>query len=185
VGANLVEAAGQRDWQVRAMHRTSSNLKALAGLSFETALGDVTEPDSLAVAMKDVDVVFHVAAVATYWKSDVKWMYHVNIEGTRNVLNAAHAAGVKRVVYTSSAAVLGQPPFGQAVDETAPFNLRPDPQQGILRIELHGQANPAHNAVVNRLCEELNATETVCPGTDPRLQYIPLRPSLFPAGQDV
>jgi len=66
-----------------------------------------------------------------------------------------------------------------------PFNLRPDPQQGILRIELHGQANPAHNAVVNRLCEELNATETVCPGTDPRLQYIPLRPSLFPAGQDV
>ena len=44
VGANLVEAAGLRGWQVRAMHRKSSNLKALAGLSFETALGDVTEP---------------------------------------------------------------------------------------------------------------------------------------------
>ena len=126
VGANLVEAAGLHGWQVRAMHRKSSNLKALAGLSYETTLGDVTEPESLAVAMKDVNVVFHVAAVATYWKSDIKWMYHVNIEGTRNVLQAAHAAGVKRVVYTSSASVLGQPPFGQAVDETAPFNMRPE-----------------------------------------------------------
>lgn len=126
VGANLVELAGQRGWQVRAMHRKSSNLKALTGLSFETALGDVTEPECLAAAMQDVDVVFHVAAVATYWKSDLKWMYHVNIEGTRIVLKAARDAGVKRVVYTSSASALGQPAFGQEVDETATFNLRPE-----------------------------------------------------------
>jgi dihydroflavonol-4-reductase len=125
VGANLVELAAQRGWRVRAMHRKSSNLKALAGLSYETALGDVTEPESLVAAMRDIDVVFHVAAVATYWKADVQWMYHVNVEGTRNVLRAAQAANVKRVVHTSSTSVLGQPPFGLALDESAHFNLRP------------------------------------------------------------
>ena len=66
-----------------------------------------------------------------------------------------------------------------------PINLRPNLAAGELRIELHGQANPAHDAVVTHLCEELNATETYYPGTKLRLRYIPLRSSIFPPGQDV
>jgi hypothetical protein len=65
------------------------------------------------------------------------------------------------------------------------INLRPDQAAGELRIELHGQANPAHDAVVTHLCEELNATETHYPGTNLRLKYIPLRSSTFLLGQDV
>ena len=65
------------------------------------------------------------------------------------------------------------------------INLRPDHAAGELRIELHGQANPAHDAVVTHLCEELNATETPYPGTKLRLKYIPLRSSTFLSGQDV
>jgi hypothetical protein len=64
-------------------------------------------------------------------------------------------------------------------------NLRPDLAAGELRIELHGQANPIHDNVVTRLCEELNATETHYPGTNLRLKYVPLRSSNFPPGQDV
>ena len=52
IGANLVEALAQRGWQVRALHRASSSLKALAGLAYEPAIGDVTEPASLAAAMR-------------------------------------------------------------------------------------------------------------------------------------
>ena len=126
IGANLVEALGQRGWRVRALHRAASSLKALAGLAYESAIGDVTEPASLAPAMRDVDVVFHVAAVADYWRSDPSRLMQVNVEGTRNVLRAAREAGVRRVVFTSSCAALGQPPFGQAIDERAQFNLRPD-----------------------------------------------------------
>jgi uncharacterized protein YbjT (DUF2867 family) len=48
IGANLVEALGQRGWRVRALHRAASSLKALAGLAYESAIGDVTEPASLA-----------------------------------------------------------------------------------------------------------------------------------------
>jgi dihydroflavonol-4-reductase len=125
VGANLVEAASQHGYAVRAMHRKSSPLKALQGLRYESALGDVTDPPSLESAVKDVDIVFHVAAVATYWKADVQQMYSVNVEGTRNVLRAARAANVKRVVFTSSVSALGQPEFGKALDESATFNLQP------------------------------------------------------------
>lgn len=64
-------------------------------------------------------------------------------------------------------------------------NLRPDPAAGILNVELHGQANPVHDTIVARLCEELNTTETIYPGTNLRLKFTPLRSSDFPAGQDV
>jgi hypothetical protein len=65
------------------------------------------------------------------------------------------------------------------------INLRPEHAAGELRIELHGQANPAQGAVVAHLCEELNATETHYPGTKLRIKYIPLRSSTFLPGQDV
>lgn len=125
IGANLVEALTQRGWAVRALHRPSSSLKALAGLHYESAIGDVTDPASLGTAMAGVDVVFHVAAVADYWRSDAGKMMQVNVDGTRNVLQAALDASVRRVVFTSSCASLGRPPFGQALDERAQFNLQP------------------------------------------------------------
>lgn len=65
------------------------------------------------------------------------------------------------------------------------INLRPDLPNGELRIELHGQANPVHDIVVATLRTELNATETHYPGTKLRLNYVTLRSSSFPTGQDV
>ena len=65
------------------------------------------------------------------------------------------------------------------------INLRPDSVKGELRIELHGQANPLHDAVVTALCHELNTTETHYPGTNLRLNFVTLRSSVFPARQEV
>lgn len=125
VGANLVEAVTRHGWQARALRRKTSSLKALQGLSYDSAIGDVTDPDSLLAAMQGVDVLFHAAAVADYWRTGHERLYHVNVEGTRNVLRAAQSRGVRRVVFTSSVASLGCPPFGQALDESATFNLQP------------------------------------------------------------
>ncbi len=125
VGANLVEALNQRGWRVRALHRRTSSLRALEGLRFDSAIGDVLDRESLREAMRDVDVVFHVAASADYWRNNPDHMLRVNVEGTRNVLHAALEARVSRVVFTSSCAALGKPPFGQALDEHARFNLPP------------------------------------------------------------
>jgi len=124
VGANLVEAVIQRGWQARALRRATSSLKALEGLEYESAIGDVVDPESLVPAMRGVDVVFHVAAVADYWRAGKDLMYRANVDGTRNVLEAARHGGVRRVVATSSVAALGLPPFGKTLDETARFNLK-------------------------------------------------------------
>ena len=60
------------------------------------------------------------------------------------------------------------------------INLRPDLARKELRVELQGQANPIHDAAVAVLCTELNATETHYPGTELRLNYVPLRSPRFP-----
>ena len=65
------------------------------------------------------------------------------------------------------------------------INLRPDLARKELRVELQGQANPIHDDAVAVLCTELNATETHYPGTELRLNYVPLRSPRFPGGQDV
>jgi len=126
VGAQLVRALTDAGHQVRALHRTSSRLDALAGLTYESALGDVTDLESLHAACAGVDWVFHVAAVADYWRADVQWMTEVNVEGTRKVLQAARAAGVRRVIFTSSAATIGSARAGGLPDENSLFDLPPE-----------------------------------------------------------
>lgn len=127
VGANLVEGLISEGHQVRAMHRPSSRLDALAGLVYEHAIGDVLDPATLGSAMEDVDWVFHVAAVSDYWRqSGTAWLYRVNVGGTRNVLQAAMERSVRRVVITSSAASLGVPE-GKSLTSTFPG---PPPSEG-------------------------------------------------------
>jgi len=108
LGANLTGGLLERGWQVRILRRSTSPLDAVKDLTVEHAIGDILEPASLAAAMvEDVDVVFHVAAISIYWRSKLDVIYRVNVEGTRRVLEAARQAGVKRVVFTSSASAVG------------------------------------------------------------------------------
>ena len=107
LGAAVVRAlltAGQR---VRAFVRAGSDRRNLAGLDIEIAEGDLTDRASLDAAVRGCAGVYHVAADYRLWVTDPAPMYRTNVEGSVNVLDAAAAAGVSRVVYTSSVAVLG------------------------------------------------------------------------------
>ncbi len=126
VGANLIEALMRHGWHALALRRSTSSLRALQGLTYDTAIGDILDTASLIEAMRGVDVVFHAAAASDYWRTGVQHLYEVNVEGTRRVLEAARMAGVGRVIFTSSVAAVGQPPFGFTADEAQPFNLRPE-----------------------------------------------------------
>lgn len=126
VGSHVARVLADAGHSVRVLHRQSSRLDALAGIPFESALGDITDAGSLAAASQGCDWVFHVAAVADYWRADVSRMFDANVEGTRRVLNAARDAGVKRVVFTSSAAAVGFGTNDRPSDESAPFNLPPE-----------------------------------------------------------
>ena len=125
VGSHVVRALVENGHTARALHRTSSKLDALAGLEYESALGDVTDLDALRAASAGCDCIFHVAAVADYWRADHAHMLDVNVEGTRRVLQAARENGVRRIVFTSSAAAVG---FlkDRPSNENDPFNLPPD-----------------------------------------------------------
>lgn len=116
----------QRGHQVRLLHRSSSNMTAVAGLDFEPVVGDILDgPDELADLMSGCDWVFHVAAVSDYWRQESDWLYRVNVDGTRNMLRAAEKLPIKRFVYCSSLAALLPPKGGKAVDELNQFDLKP------------------------------------------------------------
>lgn len=123
IGSHVVRALREAGHTVRVLHRASSRLTLLTDLEYESALGDVMDVDALRRASEDCDWVFHIAAVADYWRADHRHMFEVNVEGTRRVLQAAREAGVGRVIFTSSAAAIGMRPKGQRSDETDAFNL--------------------------------------------------------------
>lgn len=94
----------------------------LEGLDVEIAIGDVTDRASLVSAMRDVDAVFHLAAIYALWLRDTERMWRVNVDGTRNVLELARERGL-RVVHTSSIARFGGQGRGARATEASPFRL--------------------------------------------------------------
>jgi dihydroflavonol-4-reductase len=119
--ARRLKAEGAR---LRALVRPTSPRTNLDDLDAEIALGDMGDAASLEAAMQGVRYLFHVAADYRLWARDPEEIVRNNLNGTRNVLVAARAAGVERVVYTSSVATLGFHADGRASDETLPLEPR-------------------------------------------------------------
>lgn len=124
IGANLVHELRARGHRVKALLRPGADLRGLAGADFERVAGDVSDRDTLSAAMRGCDWCFHVAASYHLWLRDYRPMYAANVEGTRNVIEAAARAGCSRIVYTSTVGCIGLPKEtgGRMVptDETAP-----------------------------------------------------------------
>ena len=89
-----------------------------AGMHF--FVGDITQPETLPPALKGCDGIFHLAAYAKGWAEDPSVYTLYNVEGTRNLLEAALAQGIKRVVLTSTAGILG-PASGAPTNEESSF----------------------------------------------------------------
>ena len=122
VGANLTAALLERGHDVRILRRQTSDLRALAGLEVPYAIGDVRDPGSLKAAVRSCDMVVHTAAIVKFWKARWTEQFSVNVEGTRNVVNACLSEGVTRLVHLSSIAALGHPQGKGTADENTPYN---------------------------------------------------------------
>jgi dihydroflavonol-4-reductase len=123
LGAAVVRALLADGRAARALVRRGSDRRNLAGLDVEVAEGDITDRASLAAAARGCEAVFHVAADYRLWVADSAPMYRTNVDGSVNVLEAAAEAGAKRLVYTSSVAVLGINRDRTPADETTPVTL--------------------------------------------------------------
>jgi dihydroflavonol-4-reductase len=125
VGANLVHELVARGHRVKALVRSTGDLRGLVGADYEKVPGDLSNRASLEKAMKGCDWCFHVAASYHLWLEDYAPMYASNVAGTRNVIEAA-AAGCSRIVYTSTVGCIALPRAvnGKIVptDEAAPVS---------------------------------------------------------------
>jgi dihydroflavonol-4-reductase len=124
IGSNLVHELVAQGHRVKALLRPESDLRGLAGVEYQRVTGDVSDRKTLKAAMQDCEWCFHVAASYHLWLRDYRPMYAANVEGTRNVIEAAATAGCSPIVYTSTVGCIGLPePVGGRVvptDETTP-----------------------------------------------------------------
>jgi dihydroflavonol-4-reductase len=123
IGSHLVRALLKRDETVRCLVRRSSRLDNLKDLPVEFAYGDLRDRDSLSAAMGDCHTLYHCAADYRLWTKNPDELYESNVQGTRNILQAALDAGVERVVYTSSVGALGLNDDGRPANEETPVAL--------------------------------------------------------------
>jgi len=123
VGSAVAHALAARGYAVSALVRPSSPRTNLAGLACEIVEGDMTDAGSLIRALDGVRYLFHVAADYRLWARDPDEIMRNNLQGTRNVMDAARMCGTERVVYTSSVATL-KPLAGAAADETSRLEAR-------------------------------------------------------------
>lgn len=123
VGAAVARALLRERWEVRALARKGSDRRNLQAIAVEVFEGDLADADSLGRALEGCEGLFHVAADYRLGAFDPQQLYKTNVEGTRNILDAARAAGVRRVVYTSSVATIGIPKDGTPGTEESPSTL--------------------------------------------------------------
>ncbi len=123
VGSHLVRKLVARGDAVRILVRRASSLAAVEGLPVEVAYGDVNDAESVRAAVQGCRWVYHAAADYRLWARRPRALYETNVAGTRHVLTAAQAAGVERVVYTSTVGAIGYPANGHSATEETPATL--------------------------------------------------------------
>ncbi len=118
--ARALLAAGRK---VRVLVRPSSDRHNIAGLDVEIRHGSLEDHDCFDAALAGCGALFHVAADYRLWVRDPAAMHRANVDGTRALMIAALAAGVERIVYTSSVATIGLTPDGSPADERTPSTI--------------------------------------------------------------
>jgi nucleoside-diphosphate-sugar epimerase len=120
VGSYLLRNLVQAGKKVRALYRSSypSNLSTQEIEQIEWVKGDVLDIDLLFRTMEGMEQVYHAAALVSFNPARKKELFHINIEGTANVVNAAIDTQVKKLVHVSSVSAMGRIRSGMAIDES-------------------------------------------------------------------
>ncbi len=108
IGTHLVRCLAKTDHELVCLARRTSDLRTLRELGVTIAMGDVTDKDSLTKGMRGCDWVANLANLFLFWVRDERLYTDINVEGTRNVMEAALETGISKVVHVSTAAVWGK-----------------------------------------------------------------------------
>jgi nucleoside-diphosphate-sugar epimerase len=116
IGAHLIKELISNGHKVHALVRSLEKAAPLPKEGLVLFKGDLSDKESIKEAMKGCDQVYHMAGNTSIWEKDRSKYYTINVDGTKNIMDAALEHKVKRVVFTSTAGVLG-PSYGGIVTE--------------------------------------------------------------------
>jgi dihydroflavonol-4-reductase len=122
IGNVLIRKLLDKGKKVRALVWRGEDTIPIRDLDVEQVEGDVLDIDSLKQALRGVDSVYHLAGIISIMPGKNPFVWKVNVDGTRNIVQAAVGAGVKRLVYTSSIHALAHAPHGIKMDESLGFD---------------------------------------------------------------
>jgi dihydroflavonol-4-reductase len=120
IGGHLLQALLEAGAETRCLVRSESPRRNLDGLDVEVVTGDLRDAESLKRALRGCELAFHCAADYRLYSKRPVELYESNVQGTRNLMQAAAEAGVRRVVYTSSVGTLGLHADGSPANEETP-----------------------------------------------------------------
>lgn len=120
IGFHVVKVLSQKGLHVVALVRKGTDSSALQSLGVESIAGDVRDYDSICRAVKGCRQIYHLAADYRLWVPDPAPMYETNVQGTKNVMQAALRLGIERVIYTSTVGTLATSSNGKPSDENNP-----------------------------------------------------------------
>lgn len=138
IGSHLVEKLVLSGREVRCLVKPKSSLEYLKGLKVDLFYGDLTKPESLKGINEGVGTVFHLAAIARPMSIPDEIYTQVNVQGTKNLLEAFSGKNLKKFIYLSSISVVGPSRDGRPVNEKTPTNP----------IDIYGQSKLAAEKVV-------------------------------------
>lgn len=123
LGTNITLQLIDQGYHVRALGLPNSETKYIQSPKVDIVYGDITQFQSINKAMKNIDLVIHVAGDTSWWKKTVDRQYRINVDGVRNVMQAAVENHVNKVVHTSTAVTFGYNPNGITNETWDNFNI--------------------------------------------------------------
>jgi len=118
IGTTLTQKLAEDGHNVHALYRSKEKAKIIEHRNVRLFKGDITDYKSVECAVRSCEAVFHMAAYARVWAKDSATFNRINVQGTVNVLDAAQKEGVKKIVFTSTAGVLGPSVNGIVTEST-------------------------------------------------------------------
>jgi len=122
IGNHVTRLCLAKGDHVRVMVMPGEDRSPLSGMEVEIVEGNLLDPDSLVRAVAGVEQLYHLAALFAIWTKDPNLHYKINVDGARSMMNAAMAANVEKIVFTSSVAAIGIVGNGGWANEETPFN---------------------------------------------------------------
>jgi dihydroflavonol-4-reductase len=141
LGSNLSRELLKRGIELRGTTQPGRDSWTLDGLAIERVETDILNLESVKAAMKGVDVVIHAAAATAIWPPRSEIVRRVNVDGTRNILDAAREIGIKKLVHVGTANSFAAGPMDRPGDETGPYDA------GQFELDYMDSKYEAHNMV--------------------------------------